>query len=146
MNKSWVPLLLGLMVPGVMPFAATACPGLTVEAPWIREPPPGARVLAGFAELVNSGSAPVVIDRAESPQFAHVMLHESRLENGLARMVPHATLVVPPGGSLSLAPGGLHLMLHEPQQAPAPGQKLPIVLHCGSSEVSVDFEIRPEAP
>jgi len=103
-------------------------------------------VLAGFAELVNSGPAPVIIDRADSPNFKHVMLHESRLENGLARMVPHATLVVPAGGRLSLAPGGLHLMLHEPQQAPAAGQKLPVILHCGGSEVSAEFEIRSEAP
>lgn len=131
---------------GGLPLAAIACPGLTVEAPWIQEPPPGARVLAGFAALVNNGSAPVVIDKVDSPQFVHVMMHESRLENGIARMVPHATLVVPPGGRVTLAPGGLHLMLHEPKRAPAAGQTLPIALHCGGNEVSADFEIRSEAP
>ena len=141
MKKHALPLLLA-----ALPLSAGACPGLEVKSPWIREPPPGARVLAGFAELVNPGSSPVVIDRAESPQVGHVMMHESRLEDGLARMVPHATLVVPAGGRLSLAPGGLHLMLHEPRQTPAAGQKLPIVLHCGGSELSADFEIRSEAP
>lgn len=136
---------LGLWL-GWVSVTAHACPGLVVESPWIREPPPGARVLAGFAELVNHSQTPVIIDRADSPAFVHVMMHESRLENGLARMVPHATLTVPAGGRLSLAPGGLHLMLHEPKAANPAGEKIPVVLHCGGNQLSLEFEVRSEAP
>lgn len=128
------------------PTAALACPGLEVEASWIREPPPGAPVLAGFGEFRNTGSATLTIDRVESAAFAHLMLHETQIENGQARMLPRESLVIPPGESLTLAPGGLHLMLHQPVTPPAAGQTVEIVMHCGAARLPVNFEIRPEAP
>ena len=124
-----------------------ACEGLVIEHAWIREAPPGARVMAGYAELRNDGGSPLVIDALESPgYFEHVMIHETLLEEGRARMVPREALEILPGATLSLAPGGLHLMLMQPVSDLALGAEVPLTLRCGEAGMEVRFPVSAAAP
>lgn len=139
-----IPLLLPLLLTSCL---VQACDGLVIEHPWIREAPPGARVMAGYAELRNEGSSLLVIDAAESPgYFDHVMIHETQLAEGRARMVSRETLELAPGATLSLAPGGLHLMLMQPVSDLALGAEVPLTLRCGESRTEVQFPVRAAAP
>ena len=61
-----------------------------------------------------------------SPLFAQVHLHETSLEDGVARMRPVDRLEVPARGSATMAPGGMHLMLREPNGAIAAGVRVPL--------------------
>jgi len=49
-----------------------------------------------------------------SPQFGAVELHESTVEDGVARMRAIPELVVPAHGTATLERGGKHLMLMAP--------------------------------
>lgn len=76
----------------------------------------GAGVL--YAVLHNPGSEPRTVKTIGSPQFAAVSAHVTQVDqDGVARMEAADELVIPAGGDLVFAPGGLHLML---QNAVAP--------------------------
>ena len=87
---------------------------LMLTALTARAGPPTARVMAGYLTLHNRGETPREIVRVTSPAFARVEMHLSRIEDGMARMIPQDALRIPAGGELELAPGGYHLMLFEP--------------------------------
>ena len=66
---------------------------------------------AGYFVLHNNGSEAIRIVAASSPEFASVSLHESIVTDGLSHMEAIATLEVAAGESVTLEPGGKHLML-----------------------------------
>lgn len=87
---------------------------LTVDQGWIRSGPPGAPVVAGYARLSNPGTTELRIVEARSSAFAKIEFHETREEDGVSRMRPFESLVLKPGATVVLEPGGLHLMLMNP--------------------------------
>ncbi len=108
--------------------AAWADGHLTVRDAWVRAIPPGATITAGYATLGNDGDAPVTILTAQSDAFRSVTLHETLVSDGVARMREIHRLVVAPGATVKLEPGGRHLMLMSPRHAPAVGEKIGITL------------------
>jgi copper(I)-binding protein len=102
---------------------------LQVSDPWIREAPPGATVLAGYLTLTNTTSTPLVIEAVSSPAFEAVEIHRSQVVDGVAHMQPVSELTVPATGSISLAPGGYHLMLLRPVRALTEGDNVTLLLH-----------------
>jgi hypothetical protein len=132
-------LLLALLSPAVVPAAP---PPLVVSNAWLREPPSAVTTTAGYATLRNTGTGPLTLTGARST-LGRVELHETRIENSLARMRPVTALSLPPGGALELAPGGLHLMLIEPKPAPKAGGSVPLWLQTREAgEVQAEFEVR----
>lgn len=91
--------------------------GVRVEDAWIRAAPPGARVLAGYARVVNDGTAAVRILAAHGADFESVVLHEMRMDQGMMRMRALESIEVPAHGSVAFVPGGTHLMLNAPKRA-----------------------------
>lgn len=108
---------------------ASAAAELDISLPWVREAPPNARVMAGYMNIRNSGSTAVHIITVSSPGFTRAELHRTVVEEGVARMEPVEQLEIAAGTSVSLEPGGLHLMLIEPEQALQEGDSVTLVLH-----------------
>ncbi|GIX21460.1 MAG: hypothetical protein KatS3mg121_0243 [Gammaproteobacteria bacterium] len=106
------------LLAGLLLFAGAvlADPPLRFLQARLYEAPPGVETLAAYFTIENPGSADRVLRRFRSDDFARVELHETRLEDGVAHMVPVPALTVPAGGRVALAPGGLHLMLIEPKR------------------------------
>lgn len=80
----------------------------------ITRPMPGMKMSAGFFVLTNNTDDEIRITGVTSPQFAAVEIHETRIEDGIARMREIDSLVVPPRGNVTLERGGKHLMLMRP--------------------------------
>lgn len=116
-------LLAALLLMSQAP-TALADATLQVTDAWIREAPPGAGMLAGYLTLANTGDTPIVVEAVSSPAFAAVEIHQSLVEDGIARMLPVEALTVPPHGTLRLEPGGYHLMLMHPAQPLAAGENV----------------------
>lgn len=109
--------LAGLVIVATLGVAACErepAPPVIVENVEITAPRPGARMSAGYLEITNNSADPLVITRVESPQFGDVALHESIVEDGIARMRPLASLDIAPGETALLERGGKHLMLMSP--------------------------------
>lgn len=117
-----------------------------VEDAWVREAPPGARMLAAYLTLNNSGAEDLVLVEVQSPAFSHIMLHKSEVVDGVARMVHLDEIVIPAQGSVQLQPGGMHLMMPAPEARLSAGDRVPLVLIFADGnrlEVQADVRKKP---
>lgn len=83
----------------------------------VTRPMPGISMSAGYLSLTNNTSEVVRITRVVSEQYQSVELHESIVQDGVARMRSLPELSIAPGETVTLAPGGKHLMLMRPKAA-----------------------------
>ena len=89
-------------------------PPLTISDVVVKKPVPGMMMSAGYFSLSNNTSEPVVITHVTSQQFGAVEMHESVVEDGIARMIKLGDLTVAPESTVDFVPGGKHLMLMRP--------------------------------
>ena len=84
---------------------------IVVERPWTRATPGGAKVAGGYLTIRNTGKEPDRLIGGTLAQAGRFEIHESRLEGDVARMrhLPNG-LEIKPGQSVTLAPGGHHVM------------------------------------
>lgn len=83
----------------------------------ITEPVPGRHMGAGYISFTNNTNDAINITRVVSPEFEAVEMHESLIEDGIAKMRRIEELTIPASSSVSLQPGGKHLMLMRPTGA-----------------------------
>lgn len=115
---------------------------IAVDSPWVRETPPGRTVAAGYLELRNNGATERALVRAESPDASRVEIHTMTHEDGMMRMRQIDRLEVPAGSTVSLEPGGLHLMLFDIETAQA-GNHVPVTLTFDDGwEIEARFPVR----
>ncbi|UNK56785.1 copper chaperone PCu(A)C [Pseudoxanthomonas daejeonensis] len=131
--------------------AATPVPAdpacLSLEDGWIRMPPAPRPMLAGFGRIENRCATGQALVAVRSPRFGEVSLHETRLVDGVSRMREIERLPVAAGAEAVLQPGGLHLMLMQPDAALAEGERVPLVLVLeGGREVPATLTVRKAAP
>jgi len=98
------------------------------EDPWVREPPPGMNMLAGYLVLHNPSAADLTLSGASSPDFSAVEFHISVMDNDIMSMRQEENLIIPAGGSLAYTPGARHLMLIAPKRTLAAGDQVSIHL------------------
>lgn len=109
----------------VWPVSAQAAE-VRVDHPWMRATLPGQKVAGGFLDLTADRDMKLV--GASSPAAGRVELHLMRMAGGRMEMREVASIPLPRGKTVSLAPGGLHLMLID---LPAPikaGDRVPLTL------------------
>jgi copper(I)-binding protein len=106
-----------------------AAPTMDITDGWVREAPPTSRVLAAYMQIINLTDSELTVTGITSPDFEAAELHRTIVENGVARMLPVPELTIPAGGSITLAPGGLHLMLFDPVRPLQQGDTVTLVLH-----------------
>ena len=79
---------------------------------WTRQPAAGQPNSAIYGTVTNTGATDVTITGASVEITDRVELHEVLMEDGLMTMQERDEgFVVPAGGSISLEPGGLHVMV-----------------------------------
>ena len=89
-------------------------PELVATDVTVTRPVPGMTMSAAYLSLRNNTDRTITVTRVTSKEFARVELHETTVEDGVARMRPLPRLEVPAGGSVRLERGGKHLMLMRP--------------------------------
>jgi len=115
---------------GLIALAFLALPAwaqVSVDMPWTRATPPGAKVGAGFMQLRNAGAADRVVG-ASSPVAGRVEMHVTMREGDVMKMREVKSYEIPAGGSFELKPGGAHLMLMDLKRPLKQGEKLPLTL------------------
>jgi periplasmic copper chaperone A len=124
---------------------AQAAPGragaIEVVAPWSRPAVAGGTGV-GDMTLVNRGRKADALVGVESPAARQVEVHRASLAGGVMSMAPAARVEIPPGGSVSFAPGGYHLMFLGLARNRKPGDRLPARLSLASGgKLSVSFAV-----
>lgn len=96
--------------------AATAPPALTPEVTgaWVRPPIGADRPAAGYLTIANPGDEADALVGVTSPIAMSCEVHETTMDSsGMAGMDPIDRLEIPAGGTVTLEPGGYHIMLME---------------------------------
>lgn len=114
---------------------------LRVEDARAAPPLPGTAMMAGYLTLVNAGDEPVSVRDASSPAFARISLHRSIEEDGQSRMEAVETLTVDAGERVAFEPGGLHLMMFEPDGRPEVRDALALELQTDVGPVAVEMRV-----
>lgn len=121
---------------------ASAAGRLVVSDAWIREAPPGAAMLAGYARLENAGDEPISVLTVQSDAFRMTSLHETAVAGGVSKMRELHRLDLAPGASVALEPGGKHLMLMQPRNEVHAGDRIEVRFLLGDgTRLQTVFEI-----
>ena len=99
---------------------------------------------AGFLSIANRGSAADRLVGASSPIARVVEIHTHIREGDILRMRPVAAIDLPPGGTVTLQPGGFHLMLIGLKEPLIQGQSVPLTLRFErAGELQVMLAVQP---
>lgn len=127
--------------------AATSAPSAaapTVSDAWVRPPMGSGQPAGGYMTITNPGGQADALVGVSSPVASSVEIHETTTDaSGMTGMHPIDRLDVPAGGSVTLQPGGYHLMLMGVTQPLAVGTtvELDLVFEY-AGDVTVQAEVR----
>lgn len=82
---------------------------------WLQAAPPNAKVMAAYGTLINNTNDNIVLVDAYSPAFSMTMIHQTKIIDGVAKMIHQDEIVIKPHEKLVLKPGSYHIMLMQPQ-------------------------------
>lgn len=109
MSRPWI-LLLALLAA----CTSEPQPPLVASDVVVTRPMPGMTMSAGYLSLANNTEETIRITRVTSAQYESVQLHETLVEDGVARMRAIPVLELAAGETATLQRGGKHLMLMRP--------------------------------
>jgi periplasmic copper chaperone A len=124
---------------------------LVISQAWSRATPGGAKVAGGYLTIENKGTTADKLVSVSADIAGKAEVHEMAMENGVMKMRPlDKGLVIDPGKTVKLAPGGYHLMLQELKGPFKEGEKVPVTLEfekAGKVAISLDVQgVGAQAP
>lgn len=134
-------LLLWLSFLAVSPAALAE--DIVVSDAWIREAPPGAHTLAGYARISNKSSQDIMLLGVDSDVFGMIMLHQTRMDEHHNMTMHHMDGVkIPAKSFVELKPGAIHIMLMRPARDYRAGDKVILKLNfSGNVSRQVSFVV-----
>lgn len=117
---------------------------LVITQAWSRATPSGAKVAGGYLTVENKGTSVDRLVGGSGDIAGRVEIHEMAMEGGVMKMRElDKGVVIAPGKTVKLAPGGNHLMLMDLKSPLKPGEKVPLTLQfekAGKVNVSLDVQ------
>lgn len=118
---------------------------LEIAHPWTRQTAPGQSNGGGFLVVTNKGRTADRLVGVASPAAGKVELHTMSMDGGVMRMRPvTGGLPIPAGGTLTLAPGGYHVMLIGLKAPLTLGAMVPLTLRFErAGTITVQLKVEP---
>lgn len=102
---------------------------ISIHHTMIRAGLPGSKVTAGYLELTNNGAADDQLVSVQLEGAGKAELHSMEVNNGVMKMRPLKDgIILPAGETVSLTPGGLHLMFMQLDGLPKEGETRELTL------------------
>ncbi|PCJ85103.1 MAG: hypothetical protein COA52_16525 [Hyphomicrobiales bacterium] len=116
---------------------------LTISDPLIRATAPKARVAGGFMTITNHGDQADRLIGGTASFAGKTEIHEMAMQGEVMRMRQLAEgLEIPAGGSVSLMPGGYHIMFMKLGEQLMPGETRKVtVTFEKAGEVALDMNV-----
>ena len=107
---------------------------------WARATPPKAPTGAGYLTITNKGDTEDTLTAVSTPVAETSELHIMEVKNGVMTMRPvEGGIKIPPGSTVTLAPGGYHLMFIKLKHDLKAGETLPVTLTFAKAGTVVTF-------
>jgi copper(I)-binding protein len=117
---------------------------LVITQAWSRATPNGAKIGSGYFTIENKGTTPDRLVGVSADVAGKVEVHEMAMKDGVMTMRPlPAGLMIDPGKTVKLAPGGNHLMMFDLKSPLKQGDAVPVTLEfekAGKLKVSLDVQ------
>ncbi len=118
---------------------------LEIGHPWTRATAPSAPTAAGFLTITNRGTTVDRLIAVRTSIAAQAEIHEMKMDGNIMRMRDLANgIEIPAGATVTLAPGGLHLMLMGLKTPITKDKHVPLKLVFEKAG-SIDVELAVEA-
>ncbi len=118
---------------------------LEIDQPWTRATPPTAKAGGGFVTITNKGTTPDRLIAVRSAASDKVEIHEMKMDGSVMRMRElEKGVEIPPGATVTLKPGGYHIMFMELKAPFAKDAKVPVTLVFEKAG-SIDVELLVQA-
>jgi hypothetical protein len=102
---------------------------IQITGAWIRGTPPGAPVSAAYLAVTNTGERPDRLVGGAAPFAGRVEIHDMTMDDGMMRMEEiEGGLVIEPGATEALRPGGRHVMFMDVIDPPQPRETVTVIL------------------
>jgi periplasmic copper chaperone A len=129
MLAKWMLLLLSLgTAQAQSPAPVYQLGGIQVTRLQAPPTPPTAGVAAVYLWIANSGTKADALISISSPIAAKAQMHSSTMTQGVMQMRPVEALELPPGMTIKIEPGALHIMLQGLKQPLEAGAAFPMTL------------------
>jgi len=145
LRKSLLAMSIVATTAGPAPAQTYNVGSLTIEQPWARATPGGAKVGGGYMTITNNGTQPDRFVGGTLPQAGRFEIHEMKMEGGMMQMREvRGGLEIRPGQKVELKPGGYHVMFMDLRAPFKQGEKLKGQLRFEKAG-TVDVEYRVES-
>jgi copper(I)-binding protein len=111
-----------------LPVQANDADQITVDAPYVREVPPGAMAPGSFMVFHNQSDQTISLVKADSEVANRVELHTHIHDKGVMKMREIEKIDIPAHGTTELKPGGLHIMLIDMPRIMQAGENVTLTL------------------
>jgi len=104
--------------------------------------PVSAMVSGMYGRIDNQSEEPIVISAATSDRFERIEFHESTKTDDRMRMEKIDSFKIDAHQSLSLNPGGIHIMLYRAKPALTAGEIIPVVFKVNDTSHTLQVIVR----
>jgi periplasmic copper chaperone A len=151
-KETIMPSLLQFFAPAFLAFTLFAAPvraeevragDLVITQAWSRATPGGAKVAGGYLTIENRGATADRLIGGSGDVTDRIEVHEMTTSNGVMTMrALDKGLVIEPGKTVQLAPGGYHLMMFDLKSPLKQGDKVPVTLEFEKAgKVKLAFDV-----
>jgi len=128
---------------GALSMQAAWAANISVSDAWARATMPGQKVSGAYMQIQSDVDAHLI--SASSPAVPRVEVHEMKMDGDVMRMREVKAVDLPKGKTVSLEPGGYHIMLMNLPKPIAAGEVIPLTLVVESGGKRQTVEVRAEA-
>jgi copper(I)-binding protein len=101
---------------------------ITIETPWSRATPGGAKVAAGYLTIKNDAATPDRLVSVSADIAGSAGIHQMSMADGMMKMRELTDgLPIPAQGSVALAPASYHLMFLDLKKPLKEGETFPAI-------------------
>ena len=145
-------IFLVMMVAAVLVEAAdthnmhnSADNNVKISGGWIRLTPPVAKNSAAYFVVHNTATVDIQIVGVSTPVAETATMHNTSIEQSMARMIHLEELNIPAGGEVEFVSGGMHLMLVNLQKQLKANMEIPVIFELSTGEkLKTKFIVKAE--
>src|SRR6185503_10713086 len=136
-------MLIAAALTAFVSSSPAAAHDIAVRQAWSRATPKAAKVAGGYLTIENRGVQPDRLLSASSGAAAKVEIHQMSMQDGIMTMRPREDgLAIAPEATVTLEPGGDHIMFIGLTAPFEEGQRVPVTLNFQrSGKIETSFEV-----